>query len=175
MLSILCFIQFSNRQCAIVFDWKLQMKSERKPIKVWPLYIPTSFSQYIPTSFSQYAWENIFSLKSVPLLHGVDVSEYSEYGFECNFWDVRQWVTQSVISYYDLPRSSSPPGMVCVPSLLFFLLVCLALKFTDIVLYRGGTKWSFMIKVLIYGCRENDPWPLILKEQIEHLWSTYIT
>ena len=55
------------------------------------------------------------------MLHGVDVSEYSEYGFECNFWDVRQCVTQSVISYYDLPRSSSTPGMVCVPSRLLTL------------------------------------------------------
>ena len=27
----------------------------------------------------------------------MDVTEYSENGFKRNFWDVRQWVTQSVI------------------------------------------------------------------------------
>ena len=25
----------------------------------------------------------------------MDMAEYSEYGFKCNFWDVRQWVTYS--------------------------------------------------------------------------------
>ena len=40
--------------------------------------------------------KNILSLKKVPSLNDMDVAEYSEYGFKCNFWDVRQWVTQSV-------------------------------------------------------------------------------
>ena len=31
----------------------------------------------------------------------MDVAKYSEYGFEYNFCDVRQWVTQSVIG---IPR-----------------------------------------------------------------------
>ena len=51
-------------------DWELQMKSERKPIK-------------------------ILSLKSMPSLHDMDVAEYSKNGFRC--WDMRQWVTQPVI------------------------------------------------------------------------------
>ena len=84
-----CLIQLSNGQCEIVFNWELQMKSERKCIKVW--------SMYSPTSFSQYALENVLSLKSIPSLHDMDVTEYSKNGFKCNFWDVRQWVTQPVI------------------------------------------------------------------------------
>ena len=75
--------------CYIVFNWEIQMKSERKPIKVW--------STYSPTSFSQYAYENILNLKSVHSLQDLHVAEYSEYGFKCNFLDVRQRVTQSVI------------------------------------------------------------------------------
>ena len=107
----------------------------------------------------------------------MDVAEYSEYGFKCNFWDVRQWVTQSVIG---IPRVAmisrilfAPWNVLCVKS-LFSLLVCLALNFTDIILYRDGPPWSFMIKVMMYECHENEPYPLILKEQIDHLWSTYI-
>ena len=66
------------------------MKSEWKPIiDVWSTYNS-------PTSFSQYAYENILSLKSVLSLHDMDVVEYFEYGFKCNFWDVRQRVTQSL-------------------------------------------------------------------------------
>ena len=37
-------VLLSNRQCAIVFNWELQMISERTPIKVWSSYTPTSFS-----------------------------------------------------------------------------------------------------------------------------------
>ena len=51
-----------------------QMKSERKPIKVW--------TSYTPTNFTQYAKENILSLKSVLSLHDMDVEEYCEYGFK---------------------------------------------------------------------------------------------
>ena len=36
-------------------------------------------------------------MKSVPSFHDMDVAEYSKNEFKCNFWDVRQWVTQSVI------------------------------------------------------------------------------
>ena len=62
---------------------------QRKPIQIW--------STYSPTSFSQYASENIVRLKSLPTLHDMDVEGYSEFGFKCNFWDLRQWATQSVI------------------------------------------------------------------------------
>ena len=40
-------------------------------------------------------------LESVPLLHDMDGAEYSEYGFKCNFWDVRRYATQLVIG---IPR-----------------------------------------------------------------------
>ena len=42
--SIPNFIQYSNRQCTIVVNWELQMKSERKPIKVWSTSSPASYS-----------------------------------------------------------------------------------------------------------------------------------
>ena len=69
---IFCFIKFGYRQCTIDLNWELQMKSERNPIKAW--------YSYTTTSFSQYAKENVFSLKSMPLLHDMNVAEYSEYG-----------------------------------------------------------------------------------------------
>ena len=46
IFCILCFIQFINMQCAIIFHWELRMNTERKPTKVWSMCLPTSFSQY---------------------------------------------------------------------------------------------------------------------------------
>ena len=55
------------------------MKSKKKLVKVWSTYSPTSF-------------------KSICLgKHDMDVAEYPKDGFKCNFWDVQQWVTRSVI------------------------------------------------------------------------------
>ena len=94
--SILCVRQFSNRQCVIVFNWELQIKSERNPFKVW-----SSYTTATATSFS---------LKSLPSLQDINVAEYSEYEFKYSFWDVRQWVTQSVIGI-SLRRM---PSFICV-------------------------------------------------------------
>ena len=37
----------------------------------------------------------------------MDMTECSKNGFKCNFWDVRQWVTQSVIGI-PLRRQQAP-------------------------------------------------------------------
>ena len=46
---------------------------------------------------------------------------------------------------------------------LFILLVCLDVKFTD-----WYTR-MFYHKIIVIGCCENEPYRLILKEQIDHL------
>ena len=74
------------------------------------------------------------------------VAENSEYGFKCNFWDVQQWATQSGnqnSSYAQatlhlrlamiFPDPLNSWNVLCA-KFLFSLLVCLALKFTDIIL-----------------------------------------
>ena len=48
---------------------------------------------------------------------------------------------------------------------MFFLLVCLVLKFTD-----WYTR-KFYDKMIIIGCCENEPYLLILKEQIDYFGS----
>ena len=71
-LTLPCFIQFSSRRHAFVFNLELEMKSERKLIKVWSTYSQTSFSRY----------ERKHPQLSMPLLHDIDmdVAEYSEHG-----------------------------------------------------------------------------------------------
>ena len=73
LLSLHCFIQLRNRQCAIVFNWELQMKLERKPIKVWSSLTPTSISQMPKKTSSVYRvclrcmtwmWQNSLNMDS---------------------------------------------------------------------------------------------------------------
>ena len=73
------------------FIWELQTKSERENrFKVW--------SSYTPTSFSQYAKKT-----SVPSLHDMDVAEYSENGFKCNFFGCAAMIRSFSGSYMIFP------------------------------------------------------------------------
>ena len=96
------------------------------------------------------------SVESVLSLDHVDVAEYSEYEFKCNFWDVWQWVTRSVIGIPRVAMIFPDPLRLLecsVCKVFVSMLDCLALKFTDMsvlldmsVLYRGWYTLKFYDK-----------------------------
>ena len=80
-----------------------------------------------------------------------------------NFIYVQLWSFQILLASWNV---------LCAKS-MFSLLVCLALKFTDIVLY-SILRWcilKFNDKLNNSWLLRNEPYLLNLKEQIDHLWS----
>ena len=68
----------------------------------------------------------------------MDVAEYSKNGCKCNFWNVRQWVTQSVI---EIPLRRVPN------------FICVAMIFSDPL----GLLERFVCQVLVFPASLSSP------------------